>query len=145
MISINEKQKTVLWMTMAAFLMGMGLLAFEPEKQIQAAGTTYDGVYVIVSKNSGKALDIWRGSSSIEANIIQWGRHDGTNQQWLIKPTGDGFYTITSVKNSTLSFDVYKGSKTSGARVIQYTSLPWQGNQKWKLIEHADGTVTFMT
>ena len=136
---------------MAAFLMGMGLFAFGPSQKAEASTTASlpsanisDGVYVIVSQRSGKALDVWRGSSAMEANIIQWDRHDGANQQWKIVRTGDGYYNITSVKNPTLSFDVYRGSKASGTRVIQYQSLPWQANQKWKLIDNGDGTVTFI-
>ncbi len=106
----------------------------------------FDGVYVIVSQRSGLALDIWRGSPNNEANIIQWYRHNGSNQQWLIRPSiyEEGYYTITSVQNAGKSFDVYRGSKAIATRIIQYDSLPWQNNQKWRIMEHSDGTVTFM-
>lgn len=124
---------------------GMIFLSSMSGSEVRGAAK-FDGVYVIVSQRSGLALDIWRGSPYNEANIIQWYRHDGTNQQWLIKPSiyEEGYYTITSVKNVGKSFDVYKGSKAIATRIIQYDSLPWQNNQKWRIMEHSDGTVTFM-
>ena len=106
-------------------------------------GEDRSGVYVIRSKNSGLVMDVYNGGRENATNIIQWPYHGGLNQLWRFQATGDGYYTITSVLNPQYSIDVHGGGSTMGNRVIQYTSRPWQINQKWRLLENPDGSVSF--
>lgn len=107
--------------------------------------TDYSGIYVIRSKNSNLAMDVFNGGRDNGTNIIQWPAHGGLNQQWRFQRTVDGYYTLTSVLNPQYSIDVYGGGTTIGNRVIQYTSLPHQINQKWKLVKNSDGSMSFMS
>lgn len=101
------------------------------------------GVYVIRSKNSGLVMDVYNGGRDNGTNIIQWPYHGGLNQLWRFQGTGDSYYTITSVLNPQYSIDVHGGGSAMGNRVIQYTARPWQINQKWRLLENPDGSVSF--
>jgi len=91
--------------------------------------------YEIQNVNSGKCLDIDRGSLDAGARLIQYQWHEGLNQKWKITPL-DGspsyIYKITC-ENSNLVLDVNNLSLDNNAVVQQW---PWTGglNQKWAII-----------
>ncbi|HWF82595.1 MAG TPA: RICIN domain-containing protein, partial [Streptosporangiaceae bacterium] len=64
--------------------------------------------------------------------LQQWTSNGGTNQQWYLKPTGDGYYTIVS-HDSGLVADVYGRSTSDGAQVVQWTANGGT-NQQWQLV-----------
>jgi endoglucanase len=43
-----------------------------------------DGIYKVINRNSGFALDVNGASTTNGADIIQWNTNTGTNQQWQI-------------------------------------------------------------
>jgi hypothetical protein len=92
-----------------------------------------DKIYMIVSKNSGKYLDVYGGLLNDGANIIQWPYHGGDNQIFIFRPVGgeDGYYNIIS-KNSGKYLDIYGASLDNGAKVIQWTGHGGN-NQKFML------------
>ncbi|WP_410643579.1 RICIN domain-containing protein [Amycolatopsis sp. lyj-346] len=55
-----------------------------------------------------------------------------TNQQWYLRPTGDGYYTIAGYESGLVA-DVHGNSTADGAAVVQWTATGGT-NQQWQLI-----------
>lgn len=99
-----------------------------------AAAATVDtsASYVLVNRNSGKALDVYNLATSDGARITQWTRNDGSQQQWQFVDSGGGFYRLRS-KLSGKALEVQGAATSDGANVVQYTN--WNGgNQQWQLV-----------
>ena len=88
----------------------------------------------IVSKNSGKCLDVAGAGTHDGANVQQYDCHSGANQLWTLTDKGNGYYLITA-KNSGKCLDVAGVATHNGANVQQYDCHSGP-NQLWKL----DGT-----
>ncbi|WP_338682479.1 RICIN domain-containing protein [Streptomyces acidiscabies] len=80
---------------------------------------------------TGKVLDVNGFSSTAGLQLQQWTVTGGTNQQWYLRPTGDGYFTIVS-HDSGLAADVNGQSKNDGAAVVQWTANNG-ANQQWQL------------
>jgi hypothetical protein len=95
--------------------------------------------YEIVSRHSGKCLDVSYASTDARASVIQWICHGGANQQWRLEPAGNGFYRIVA-RHSGQVLDVYGGLVDDVTPVIQF---PWHGgdNQLWTLEPASNGHV----
>lgn len=107
--------------------------------------TSYNGTYVIRSKNSNLVMDVFNQGQLKGVNIIQWPEQTGqTNQQWKFEILDNGYYKITSILNPTFSLDVYNSGANLGNRVIQWPYHDGK-NQQWKIIENADGTISLMS
>ena len=93
--------------------------------------TPPDRYFQIVSRASGKCLDVSGASTDPAAPVIQWTCHGGPNQQWRIEPDGAGAHRIIS-RHSGQSLDVYGALVDDLAAIIQY---PAHGgdNQLWRL------------
>ncbi len=85
----------------------------------EAAAVDTDAWYVLVNRNSGKALDVAGPSTADGAAVQQWTRHDGTNQQWQFVDSGDGFYRLKA-RHSDKVLDVANASTADGAAVQQW-------------------------
>ncbi len=105
---------------------------------------SFNGTYVIRSKNSNLVMDVFNQGQLEGVNIIQWPENGQTNQQWKFESLGNGYYKITSVLNPTFSLDVFNRGLTLGNRVIQWTYHAGT-NQQWKIIDNTDGSVSFMS
>jgi hypothetical protein len=97
----------------------------------------------IVSRNSGKCLDVIGGSAATASGVAldQWACWGGTNQAFQLNPVPGG-YEITA-ENSGLQLNVAGGpsAKQNGAAVIQ--NPYWGGaNQVWDLAPAATGYYT---
>lgn len=95
--------------------------------------------YVLVNRNSGKAMDVSGASTADGAVVQQWARHDGANQQWQFVDSGDGYYRLKS-KNSAKILDVNNRSTADGAKVQQWTDLNGT-NQQFRLADSDSGYV----
>jgi len=95
--------------------------------------------YVLVNRNSGKAMDVSGTSTADGAVVQQWSRHDGANQQWQFVDSGDGYYRLKS-KNSGKILDVNGRSTADGAKVQQWTDLNGT-NQQFRLADSDSGYV----
>ncbi|OLF14757.1 non-reducing end alpha-L-arabinofuranosidase family hydrolase [Actinophytocola xanthii] len=95
--------------------------------------------YVLVNRNSGKAMDIANTSTSDGAIAQQWARHDGANQQWQFVDSGGGYYRLKS-KNSGKVLDVNNFSTADGGKVQQWTDLNGT-NQQFRLADSDGGYV----
>lgn len=64
----------------------------------QAHAATVDTAawYVLVNRNSGKALDVYNLATNAGAGIVQYARNDGNWQQWQFADAGGGWYKIKS-------------------------------------------------
>ena len=85
----------------------------------------------IVSKNSGKCLDVAGAGTHDGANVQQYDCHGGANQLWTLTDKGNGYYLITA-KNSGKCLDVAGVATHNGANVQQYDCHSGP-NQLWKL------------
>ncbi|GAA4409594.1 endo-1,4-beta-xylanase [Actinokineospora soli] len=93
--------------------------------------------YVLVNRNSGKAVDVLGASSADGADVVQWSRNGGTNQQWQFVDAGGGYYRVRSQLSGKV-LDVSGGSTANGADVVQWTDHGG-ANQQWRVASSPDG------
>ncbi|MCL8009683.1 non-reducing end alpha-L-arabinofuranosidase family hydrolase [Streptomyces sp. AS02] len=110
-----------------------------------AAAATVDpnASYVLVNRNSGKALDVYNRATDDGARITQWTRNDQTQQQWQFVDSGGGYYRIKS-RHSGKVLDVYNLSTANGGSIVQWADLNGT-NQQWRLADSSDGYVRFIS
>lgn len=101
-----------------------------------------DATYVLVNKQSGKALDVYNMATGDGADIVQWDRNDGLQQQWQFVDSGYGWYRLKS-KLSGKVLDDYNFETGNGAEIVQWTDLN-QENQQFRADAQADGYVTLV-
>lgn len=87
--------------------------------------------YFLISKHTGKALEVDNWSQYDLARIQLWDYHGGTNQQWEIQLWRDGYYRIRA-KHSEKALDVSGERGQNGNILVQFG---WHGgdNQLWKI------------
>jgi uncharacterized repeat protein (TIGR03803 family) len=107
--------------------------------RVRLATSPPDGYFEIVSRNSGKCLDVFGASTDAGASAIQWICHGGPNQQWRLEPAGGGAFRIIA-RHSGQALDVFGASVDDVAPIIQW---PVHGgdNQVWTLEPASDGYV----
>lgn len=108
---------------------------------VQASAATVDtsAWYVLVNRNSGKALDVYNLSTADGGRITQWTRNDGTNQQWQFVDSGGGYYRLKS-RHSGKVLDVANSSTANGGSIVQWSDHNGT-NQQWRLADSADGHI----
>jgi endo-1,4-beta-xylanase len=109
-------------------LTAVGITVAAPAAQAQSVDP--NAYYEIVSRHSGKAIDICNVSTAGGACVQQWARSGGENQQFRFLDSGGGYYRIQA-RHSGKVLDVNAASTDDGADVIQW---PWKDttNQKWR-------------
>ncbi|MFF5447931.1 non-reducing end alpha-L-arabinofuranosidase family hydrolase [Streptomyces sp. NPDC012888] len=118
------------------FLLVAALLGAQPAS---AATVDTNAWYVLVNRNSGRALDVHNMSTGDGARITQWTRNDQNQQQWQFVDSGGGYYRIRS-RHSGKVLDVRNGSTANGGPVVQWTDLNGT-NQQWRPADGPDGHV----
>ena len=75
----------------------------------------------IASRHSGQCVDVYQGSTSDGAPVLQWPCHRGNNQIWNYHYSGapDSWRVVNLRSNKCLS--VAGGSTADGASIIQET------------------------
>ena len=104
-----------------------------------AATVDTNAWYVLVNRNSGKAMDVASGSTADGATVQQWSRQDSNNQQWQFVDAGGGYYRLKS-RNSGKVLDVSGWSTADGGKVQQWTDLNGS-NQQFRLADSDGGYV----
>lgn len=114
----------------------------EPSVPSEPSAPSSDGqfdsnqLYMLRSKNSGKALDLYWGSSDNGANVLQYTYNGYNNQKWYLKKLDNGYYVIENYASGKV-LDVEGVSCNNGANVQQ-----WQygggANQEWSIIRVDD-------
>ncbi|WP_185921763.1 non-reducing end alpha-L-arabinofuranosidase family hydrolase [Streptomyces sp. WAC06614] len=98
--------------------------------------------YVLVNRNSGKALDVHNLATGDGARITQWTRNDQNQQQWQFVDSGGGYYRITS-RHSGKVLDVRNGSTANGGPIVQWADRNGT-NQQWRPADSPDGSVRLL-
>ncbi|WP_433686787.1 non-reducing end alpha-L-arabinofuranosidase family hydrolase [Micromonospora carbonacea] len=109
-----------------------------------AAAATVDtnAWYVLVNRNSGKALDVYNLATNDGARITQWTRNNGNQQQWQFVDSGGGYYRLKS-RLSGKVLDVYNFSTANGGSIVQWSDLNGT-NQQFRLADSDGGYVRFI-
>ncbi|MEW2078404.1 MULTISPECIES: non-reducing end alpha-L-arabinofuranosidase family hydrolase [unclassified Streptomyces] len=117
--------------------------AFLGAQPAEAATVDTNASYVLVNRNSGKALDVYNMATGDGARITQWTRNDQNQQQWQFVASGDGYYRLKS-RHSGKVLDVYNWSTANGGSIVQWTDLN-ATNQQWRLADSSDGYVRLIS
>ncbi|MGW1269731.1 non-reducing end alpha-L-arabinofuranosidase family hydrolase [Streptomyces sp. NPDC002491] len=104
-----------------------------------AATVDPNASYVLVNRNSGKALDVYNMATGDGARITQWTRNDQNQQQWRFVESGGGYYRIVS-RHSGKVLDVQNRSTANGGAIVQWADQN-AANQQWRLADSPDGYV----
>jgi hypothetical protein len=120
----------------AALAGGISTVAATPAA---AATVDPDTWYVLVNRGSGKALDVSGVDTGDGANVHQWTRHDGPNQQWQFVDSGSGYYRLQA-RHSGKVLDVFNWSTGDGANIVQWSDHNG-ANQQFQLVDSPDGYV----
>ncbi|MFG2059323.1 RICIN domain-containing protein [Micromonospora sp. NPDC048930] len=123
----------------AAALVAAGTLVTVDAAPAAAATVDTNASYVLVNRNSGKALDVYGASTADGARITQWTRNDGANQQWQFVDSGGGYYRLRS-RNSGKVLDVSGASTADAAPIVQWSDHNGT-NQQFRLADSPDGYV----
>ncbi|MEU8203381.1 non-reducing end alpha-L-arabinofuranosidase family hydrolase [Streptosporangium sp. NPDC049046] len=126
---------------MAAATLLMSL--FVAVQTANAATVDTNAWYVLVNRNSGKALDVYNLATNDGARITQWTRNNGNQQQWQFVDSGGGYYRIKS-RHSGKVLDVHNFSTANGGAIVQWADLNGT-NQQWRLADSAGGYVRFIS
>ncbi|MEV4179219.1 endo-1,4-beta-xylanase [Nonomuraea sp. NPDC049709] len=89
--------------------------------------------YVLVNRNSGKALDVYNLATNDGARITQWARNNGNQQQWQFVSSESGWYRLKS-RLSGKVLDVYNFSTANGAAIVQWADGNGT-NQQWRVAD----------
>ncbi|GAA0251078.1 non-reducing end alpha-L-arabinofuranosidase family hydrolase [Saccharothrix mutabilis subsp. mutabilis] len=121
-----------------AVLLG-GMVAAFSAAPASAATVDTTAWYVLVNRNSGKALDVYNLATNDGARITQWTRNDGNQQQWQFVDSGGGYYRLKS-RLSGKVLDVYNFSTADGANIVQWSDHNG-ANQQFRLADSDGGHV----
>ncbi|MFD0366358.1 non-reducing end alpha-L-arabinofuranosidase family hydrolase [Streptomyces sp. NPDC127114] len=128
------------WKRPLAVLAPLLLLAtFFGAQPAAAATVDTNAWYVLVNRNSGKALDVYNLATGDGARITQWTRNDQNQQQWQFVDSGGGYFRIKS-RHSGKVLDVRDASTANGGPIVQWSDLN-ATNQQWRLADSSDGHV----
>ena len=105
-------------------------------KPIQGKNNTFN----IISKNSGRYLDIWGENPKNGVNIQIFGKESKPWREFVFEPTDyqvidDGTYEIQTYKDSSLVVDIYGGSTANStpAQIWNRGNTEFVENQRFKV------------
>ncbi|XVV10033.1 RICIN domain-containing protein [Actinoplanes sp. CA-131856] len=128
------------WIVAVALLAGVVLAGVVLGVPAASAATIDTNAwYVLVNRNSGKALDVYNLATNDGARITQWTRNDGNQQQWQFADSGGGNYRLKS-RLSGKVLDVSGNSTADGAAIVQWTDNNTT-NQQFRLADSEGGYV----
>ncbi|WP_418274891.1 pectate lyase [Isoptericola jiangsuensis] len=120
----------------AATILVGGLVMATPAN---AATVDTGAWYVLVNRQSGKAMEVANWSTADGEIVQQWDRNDGAWQQWRFVDAGDGFYRLIN-KNSGKALDLWGWSTADGGEFRQFQDLNG-ANQQFKLSDSEGGRI----
>ncbi len=95
---------------------------------------SFPGIYKIINRNSGTAIDMPGSSKGTQAQIWTWGQT--ANQRWTVQFSGSYFYMMNNY--SSLVLGVLSASLNPGAKIVQW-SHNTSSDQQWELVPTGDG------
>jgi GH43 family beta-xylosidase len=115
-----------------------GLSAVVPPLSPAAAATVdTSAYYVLVNRNSGKAMDVYNLATTDGAAINQFTRNDGNWQQWRFLDSGGGWYRVQS-RHSGKVLDL--PTTADGVQLVQNADRN-DARQQFRLADSAGGYV----
>ncbi|GEA87446.1 pectinesterase family protein [Cellulomonas cellasea] len=133
----TRRRSVALLAALAAGLSAIGTVAVAPAASAASVDTA--AWYQLVNRQSGKALDVSARSTADGAQLVQWTRGEGTNQQFQFVATGDGAYRLEA-RHSGKVLDVWEWNAADGAQIRQWADLNAQ-NQQFTLADSEGGRV----
>lgn len=91
--------------------------------------------YTIINKHSGKVLDLDGGNTNAGTNIQQWTNKGGSNQEWRITASENGYCKIVSMADESKCIAITEDSAENGLNV-ELQKYNGADNQQWKLIQN---------
>ncbi len=121
----------------SALVAGVALVA----GAVPAAAATVDTAawYVLVNRQSGKALEVYERATTDGVRVTQGTRTDAAWQQWQFADSGSGYYRLRS-RHSGKVLDVLNRSTAYRAGIVQWSDLNGT-NQQFRLADSAGGHV----
>ncbi|WP_244211356.1 RICIN domain-containing protein, partial [Amycolatopsis kentuckyensis] len=119
-------------------LAGLGVVL--PAPAASAAGVDTDASYVLVNRNSGKALEVAGSATYDGARITQRTRDDRASQQWQFVDSGGGNYRIRSKHSGKILSFPATADRTG---LVQNTDAGRAG-QQFRLADSAGGDVRLL-
>ncbi|WP_232014287.1 pectate lyase [Cellulomonas fimi] len=104
-----------------------------------AASVDTGAYYVLVNRQSGKAMEVADWSTADGGVVQQWSRNDGSWQQWRFVSVGDGWYKLQN-RHSGKVLDLWGWSTADGGEFRQYADLNG-ANQHFKLGDSESGRI----
>src|SRR5688572_1869945 len=95
----SQRRRRATWRTALVAVLTLataGGVAVLAQGGAQAATVDPSAFYVLVSRHSGKAIDLFNFNTADGAPIVQWARNDGNQQQWQFVDAGGGYYKVRS-------------------------------------------------
>ncbi|GIJ26771.1 hypothetical protein Vqi01_19330 [Micromonospora qiuiae] len=127
----------------AAGVLAAGTLVVANVTPAAAATVDTNAWYVLVNRNSGKALDVYGLATNDGARISQWTRNNGANQQWQFVDSGGDYYRLKS-RHSGKVLDVYNFSTADGGAIVQWSDGNGT-NQQFRLADSDGGHVRLVS
>ncbi|MCO8273753.1 family 43 glycosylhydrolase [Actinoplanes sp. TRM 88003] len=93
--------------------------------------------YVLVNRNSGKALDVYNLATTDGAAINQYTRNDGAWQQWKFLDSGSGWYRVQSVHSGKV-LDL--PTTADGVQLVQNADRN-DSRQQFRLADSSGGLI----
>ncbi|WP_196159387.1 RICIN domain-containing protein [Reinekea sp. G2M2-21] len=95
------------------------------------------GLYTLVNRQSGLALDVYRKETEAGTAIIQWRPTGAANQTFKVTRV-DGNYWNIEATHSGMSLDVLGFADYDNAAIVQWPYLSGP-NQQWHLVKSSSG------
>ncbi len=89
------------------------------------------GVYSLIFRNSGMAMDVQGGGTESGTNVQQYTPNQSMAQEWVIKEAGDDYYFYIISRVNGLCLDANGGSSADGTNIQVYTGNGSKA-QKWR-------------
>ncbi|MEQ4304702.1 pectate lyase [Plantactinospora sp. B6F1] len=105
-----------------------------------AATVDTNATYVVISRHSGKALDVFEWATNDGAPIVQFARNDLAVQQWRFVDVGSGYYKVRSVHSGKV---LELPNANDGTRLVQTTDNN-NTRQHFRLADSDGGHVRFI-
>ncbi|AVV47194.1 carbohydrate-binding protein [Streptomyces sp. P3] len=101
------------------------------QEDSQAATVDASAYYRLVSVRSGKVMDVNGFSTADGTRIQQWADQNTANQQWRLKPAGDGYYELVNRNSGKVLGTV--GSSTARSAAAEQQTDSSSTAQEWKI------------
>jgi Ricin-type beta-trefoil lectin domain-like len=125
--------------TLASVALVAGGIALVSAPQAHAATIDPSAYYQILSRHSGKAIEVAGQSTANGAAVQQWARTGQTNQQFQFVDAGGGYHKLRARHSGSL-VDISGASTADGANVVQWSDNGGT-NQQFRVVDTDSGYV----